>query len=309
MSRGDVQTANLFTFSGVITTPSEDVFAEALGADCPFCLKLFGLASNPDDTLKNDKTSFFKAYSSDIDTAVMKIQKCVNGVFVDKHTVIDDTYGTFKDFGVETHDDRNYISLKNIDWTQILIDFSRGEFRLIIETTSILASVITVPDCTFHYNLQTYTADLADGTVFLKTESANLIGDINDQTRVITFPDDWADGIRIPAVFGNNFSEYEEESVRYGDGFEQDLTNDQTEKYILETDRLPAEIHNFVKTNILQSNIIKATDYNTDNANRHEDTVIKRTSSYEPVWHKRVKTAKVIVEFKSAFDNLRALPC
>ncbi len=307
-TRGDVQKDTFFTIGGSANVVTGPEFAEPL-EECCVDLLLFGDLLNPTDPFKNDKTSYFEYYSNDTDTAILKLQKCENGTFVDKATITDNTYGEFSDFGDFQADNRNYISIKNIDWTAILSAFDRGKYRFIVETTNILASVTPTPDCSFTYKLDHYSAKDADGTVFIKAENSNLLGNIKDQKQVFTFPPEWMDGIRIPAIFGFNFSEYEEEQVRYDDGFLQDLTNDQTAKFLLKTDRIPAILHDYIKTNVLQANIIKMTDYNTDNPNKHVDTMVKRTSSYEPVYYPRVKNSKVEVEFKSAFDNLRELLC
>ncbi len=310
-TRGDVQNITLFTIIVASPPATSPTFKEGLTGECCVDLFLFGDNSNPTNKanpFRNDKTSYFEYYSNDTATAVMKLQKCVNGIMTDQHT-IDGTYGTFSDFGEFQSDNRKYISLKSIDWTAILLDFGEGKYRLIVETTNILASVVTVPDCSFTYTLKNYTDERADGTVFIKSEPRNVMGNIKRPSEAFTFPPEWNDGIRIPAWFGGDFSEYEEEKVRYSTGFKQDLTNDQTAKYILNTGRLPAIAHNYIKTNVLQANVIKITDYNTDNANRHTETVVKNAGGYSPNWIKRVKNATVSVEFKSAFDNLRALNC
>lgn len=311
-ARGDVQEITLFTISVATPLATGPTFKEGLTGECCVDLFLFGDNSDPANTanpFRNDKTSYLEYYSNDTDTAVMKLQKCVNGLMTDQHTVTDDTYGTFSDFGDFEADNRKYISLKSIDWTAILLAFGEGKYRLIVETTNILASVVTVPRCTFTYTLKNYSDERADGTVFIKSENIGIIGNIERPTEVFTFPPEWSDGIRIPAWFGGDTSEYEEETVLYASGFEKDLTNDQVPKYVLDTDALPSEIHNFIKTYIWQANAIKITDYNTDNSNRHTETQVKRTSEHAPNWIKRVKKATVSVEFKSAFNNLRALPC
>lgn len=311
--RGDVQTLTCFTIASETPLATGPTFADALEGECCVRLFLFGDNSNPTNTankFRNDKTSYLEYYSNDTNSAVMKIQKCSGGTFVDQHTIIDNTYGTFSDFGEFEADNRKYISIKSINWTAILLSFGEGEYRLIVETTNILASVVTVPDCSFTYSLRNYSDERANGTVFIRTEPSNVMGNINRPDEVFTYPDNWNNGIRIPAWFGSDFSDYETETVRYDiDGFEQDLTNDQIQKFRLDTDGLTSMVHNFIKTNMFQANKISMTDYNTDNANRHTETRVKMDGSYEPRWIKRVQKAGVSVDFKSALNNLRALNC
>ena len=129
--RGDVQTQILFgvgsTAKPVITVPAVQDLEE-----CCYITPVFG---NPDyiaspDPLKEGTNSYFNFYDPNAITAVtLNIQKCVGGAFVTQHTIIDDTYGTFKDLGVEIKRGLNYISIKNINWSKVLVDFGAGTYR------------------------------------------------------------------------------------------------------------------------------------------------------------------------------------
>lgn len=317
-ARGEVQTN---TFFGVIDNPDQTViqpdFAVAGVKDCCFDLPLFGDISDTDQ-FKNDRTGFFKAYDPNLISSVdIILQKCVNGTFVDVVAFIDNKYGTFSSLGTFQADGLNYISMY-MDWRQVLIDpdtlgLGEGTYRLKTDETNILASVPVQNQFTFrsevNYNLRKFNTERANNTVRFDTVTNKILGDIEDQKKTVTFPTDWLDGIRLPSRFGNNTSEYEEERVRFNDGFLQFIQDDQMENYVFETDRLPAIIHNHLKTNVFQANTIQVTDYNTNNANKHVLTEVVRTGGYEPVWDKQSKLAKVTVELKSAFDNLRKLNC
>lgn len=308
-TRGDVQTATFFTIGNTpLVFETTDVFASTSATDC--CLELPVFASLSDtDPLKNDRTSFWKPYDNSVTAVVLKLQKCVNGASVTQATISDDTYGTFIDFGTTTAGGKNFIALKSIDWTQILTDFGVGTYRLKTEETNLLASVPVQNQYSFTYKLMAYNADRVNGTVFFTTTNSAILGNINNQKETITFPDDWTDGIRIPGRFGDNKSDYEEERTRYNDGYLQVLTDDQTESYILETDRLTADVHNYFKTEILQADSIKVTDYNADNANCTINKYVKRNGEYSPTWAKGALQAKVIVEFGDAYDNQRKRNC
>lgn len=308
MARGEVHEAVMFVVS---ENPDKTILAPEKAAtgidDCCFILPLFGDTGDT-DSFKNDRTGFFRSYPLTVTAVDLLIQKCVNDTFVTQHTIVDNTYGTFSSFGTFTANGRKYVSIY-IDWTAILSAFGEGIYQIATDETNILASLSNQSQCSFAYRLQNFTADRANRTVRIDTVNNNILGDPSDQKKTTTFPTDWNDGIRIPAWFGSDTSDYEEERTRYNDGFLQFLKDDQTEKYVLDTDRMPSDVHKYLKTNVLQANTILITDYNTDNANEHVNTQVVRDGGYEPQWSKRSKLAKVSVEFKSAFDNMRKLNC
>jgi|TARA_Y100000310_G_scaffold311768_2_gene358362 hypothetical protein len=307
-ARGDVQEDIV---SLIESDPDKTVSAPPLAVstveDCCFWLPVFGDTSDTDD-FKNDRSSFIKRYPRIVSGVVMVIQKCVNGTYTDQHTIVDDTYGDFSDFGDFSIGSVNYISIY-IDWRLILTAFGEGIYRIKTLETNSLASSPVQNDYSHDYHLQDFTVDRADGTIRLNTTNAGTLGDKDSQRGTFVFPPNFQDGIRIPGRFGLNKSEYEQEYTRYRNGFKQFLQDDQTEKYTLETDRLPEEIHKFLKTDIFQASTLLVTDYNKDNANAHVNTQIIKPDSYDPVYHKTSKLYKVSVEFESAFDNMRKLNC
>lgn len=307
-ARGDVQ-EDIVTL--IESNPNNTLLAPSLAPttveDCCFFLPIFGDTSD-EDPFKNDRNSFIRRYDLLVSGVVLKIQKCVNGTYTDQHTIIDNTYGDFSDFGVFSTTRYKYISIY-MDWRLVLDAFGEGIYRIYTEETNILTSLGVQNDCSDDYELKNFTVDRADGTIRFDTINDGILGDKRDQKNTFQFPPNFQDGIRIPGWFGSDKSEYEQEYTRYRNGRQQFLKDDQTEKYILETDRLPENIHDFLKTDIFQSSTLTVTDYNKDNANTHINTQILKPDSYDPVYYKTSKLAKVTVEFESAFDNMRKLNC
>lgn len=307
-ARGDVQ-EDIVTL--IESNPDQSLLTVPLAAttveDCCFFRPIFGDTTDT-DPFKNDRSSFIRRYDGLVTGVVLIIQKCVNGAYADQHTIIDDTYGDFSDFGVFSTTRFNYISIY-VDWRLVLDAFGEGIYRIKTVETNTLASLGDQNQFSDDYFLQNFSVDRADGTIRFDTVNSGILGNKRDQKETFLFPPNFQDGIRLPGRFGDNKSEYEQEFTRYRSGFKQFLQDDQTEKYTMETDRLPENIHNFLKTDIFQASTLTVTDYNKDNANTHINTQILKPDSYEPVWHKTSKLAKVTVEFESAFDNMRKLNC
>ena len=324
-TRGDVQEKVFFSVkSDPNQVPEGPTLTTTSIQDCCYQLPLFGKTgvTAPDtDRFKNDRTAFLKAYDSAVTAVSIILQKCVDDEFTDVVTLSDSTYGDFFDFTAGNPDfeglDNSPLTYIGVymDWRQVLIDpdvlgtLGEGIYRLRTDETNILASLANQSQYSFEYNLRNFTAERANKTVRFGFENSGVLGFPKSPKERFQYPDNWLDGIRIAGRFGNNFSEYDQEYTRYNNGFEQYLQNDQREKFILETDRMPESVHNFLKSEVLQADIIEATDYNTDNANSHVETPIKKPNGYEPVWSKFSKLAKVTVEFESAYDNLRKLHC
>ena len=304
---GDVQKR---LFQMIDENPIVNVPLPPLGvtdvSDCCFELPIFGNTTDP-DPLQNDRTGFVKRYGRSTLNVPLVIQK-FEGDWLDKVTITDNTYGDYSSFGFFQYQGYKYISIY-VDWRAVLSAFDQGSYRIKTVETNILASIGLQNQYSFEYCLKEFTPALANGTVRFDTVNFGILGDILDQAKTFKYPDNYKDGIRIPAVFGKNKSEYEIETQIYRNGEKKQLTNTQTEKYVLDTYRMPADVHDFLKTSIFQSTDIFVTDYNTNNANPHVNTKIVRPDGYEPRWSGQSKLASVSLEFEDAYDNKRKLNC
>ena len=305
-SRGDVQEQVMFATSTALpfsTTPDLPAGLD----ECCYNLMLFVDVNDLSNTLRNDQTSYFKHYAQSFSGATLTIQKCVGGLFVDQHVIIDNTYGTFKDFGVEVKNNLNYISIKNILWSAVRIDFGLGEYRIVSSGTDIFANEIL--DSSFVYHVKDYSDSAIDNTVFIKVHNSGLLGSVErPQNRRVEFPDGWEDAIRIQGLFGGDSSDYEEEHTRLNDGFEEYTKHTMIPKYLLDVDRAPQNVLNFLRNEILMANRIFMTNYNT-NSLCHVNTEVRRSGNFDPERIKRVTNASVQIEFRSAFDNTYKSHC
>jgi len=308
MPRGDSQELIVKLIPSSPVAPSRAIpLAPSIVDDCCFELPIFGAVSDT-DPFKNDRTGFIRKYDRLITGVSIVIQKYENGSFVDKHTITDNSYGTFSDFGVFEANGFKYISVY-IDWRLVLIGFDAGSYRLKTIEVNSLASTADQNDYSEEYCLREFRADLADGTVVFDTVLSGTLGDIKDRSKVFEYPSGWKDSIRIPAKFGKNKSSYEQEYTEYRNGAKVFIKDVQTESFVLEIFLVPASVHDFMKTRIFQANNIYVTDYNTNNANIHVSTKIIKPDSYEPRWGIRTKMAPCVVEFEDAYNNKRHRNC
>jgi len=308
--RGDVQTQILFgvgsTAKPVITVPAVQDLEE-----CCYITPVFG---NPDyiaspDPLKEGTNSYFNFYDPNAITAVtLNIQKCVGGAFVTQHTIIDDTYGTFKDLGVEIKRGLNYISIKNINWSKVLVDFGAGTYRIYTNESTIYSGgdqhAQSLP-----YNLMAFTESAANFTVRFKIKNAGILGDAKNPRKTFEFPDDWEDELWIEGSFGDDFSELEEDYTVYNDGSEQYTKKKRIDKIMFVGDRTPQEVRTFFKNELMMADLLEVTNYANNRANEHLDTPVHGSGDFKPNYIKQSKLASFDVEFKSAFDLQEKLHC
>jgi hypothetical protein len=310
-SRGDVQEQVFLTIAPGAAVPPVIPLAASVTDDCCFNLPLFGDISDTDE-FKNDRTDFLKAYDGATTAVILKLEKNISGVWTEVVDLIDNTYGTFFALGFFTTGNLSYIGYF-MDWRQVLIDpattnvLGEGTYRIKTIETNVLLG--TINNYSFDYCLKQFSTDRADGTVFFSTDNSSILGDVNDPTKKMPYPSRWKGGIRIPGLFWKDSGSYEKEEIEYNDRKRIRLKDDQTENYEFESDRFQYDIHKYLKDIVFMGDLLLVTDYNKNNPNSHIKTPIQRDGAYEPKYFKGSKHMKVIVEFKSDYDNLRKLNC
>ncbi len=314
MSRGDGFTIKGFRITGNPSIIPSVPDAEELDlVECCYKLPLLVEAGNPavQDPKKNDKTSYFDFFDLSINAASMILAKCVNGVAVDQVTITDSTYGTFLDFGVETHDELNYISLKNINWTLIFDTFGGGEYQFRIETISVLPSTVTEPRKDFVYHLKEYTNTRANTTVFVSVFNTGNFADLRTNGRTkFTYPDNWQDGKRLNSIFGDDTDELEDTYTVFNDGFEEPIDRRLILKYKWEFDSAPQSIREYIQFVVRSAKLVEITNYQNNNPTIHDTIPVQATGGYDPEYFKQHSKAGAIIEFKHAFqDNFTFLHC
>jgi len=280
--------------------------------ECCFELPVFADLTAPDDIYRNDKHSLIGKYdSSFFGLVTIFIQKYVGGSWVDQVEIVDDTYGTNYSYGTLISSDGrlNYVGFV-ADFNLILDGFGEGSYRFRYKEIDFSTNE-TETIYPFEFCLKTYNENLVDCSVRFETYTKGIIGDVDSDLDVWDFiqvaqvlPSGWFNQWRLPkSIFGANKSSYERDFIRYSNGQEVWLQDEQVESYVWNGGFYPAILHDYIKTNILQADTILVSDYNSNNPNVIKNKSVNAASSYEPNWQYNNKKAFVDVEFIQEYQN------
>ena len=273
---------------------------------CPFYLPVFADLIGTDE-FKNDVSSVIFHYGEGVTSVVLKLEQWLDGSWFEVDTLNNNDMGTFYDLGFITDDKgRNYIGYK-IEWFKVITDHGEGIYRVKTIDTTIFGvnNQYTTPKC-----LQKYLPNRANGTVKIETITNNLRGDKNDPTDVIDFGElDWYDSIRVCGIMEFESSQYEREFTEYRNGAEKWIKNEQKPKFILKLKPVPEFVHKFIKTDVLQADEIRITDYNKTNP----DTFIKENVNHDGDYAPRIAVGSLLkmvdIKFQSGYNNMRKKRC
>jgi hypothetical protein len=264
MSDGEVFTQK---FKVLIQKPLEPVTPLDLpssrfeGVEC--CDELIVLAdAGSTDEFKNDCASFIIMQNEFVTGIVLKLEKKESGVWVEKTSLIDQTFGEFFDFGFFQNTlFENAIGI-NLDFKTILATYGEGCFRIKTEETTILAGEIN--NYSPVYTLKQYTQARADETIRLEWYNNSLMGVSERDTRLMDFKNigdvagvdqrGWKNCIRLKGIFYFSESEYTRETTKYKSGRLEKYLDEQTPIYKLDLKRYGAYIHNLLRTNEFTKN-------------------------------------------------------
>lgn len=297
---GEVQTENFNTLEfPIIPISIAGVFEDADDLDCCFELPLFADLESS-NTFRNDVTRFIRGYEESTTAVTLTLVK-ISDPSLGEIALDDDTFGEFFDFGFfEDNDGSKYISYR-IDWKSVLAAFGGGTYQIRTNETKIIGPVQNTFD--FAYCLSNFSSRAADKTLRFEFAVEALLGDRFDVKKRVAYPEGFESQIRVPGFFGKDFSEYETEQTKFIDESLSDIKMQQVEKYMIHLDLLPSEVHDFIKTEVLQADRTEITDYNRNNAKRHLSTPVMNPSEYKPKYNEINQLASVEFELDSRFDN------
>jgi hypothetical protein len=272
-----------------------------------------------DDVYRNDKHSIIGKYDINFFGLVsIFIQKNVNGTWEDKAEITDNSYGISYPYGFAGNSDFSLVYVGfEADWQSILNGFGEGSYRFRFKEIDFSLNE-TETIYPFEFCLKTYTKERADKSVRFETYTKGITGDVDSDKDIwdYTIPagisggDGWFNQWRLPSsFFGYNKSSYDREFIRYANGQEVWLQDEQIESYTWNSGHYPAILHDYIKTNILQADTILVTDYNSNNPNVIKDKAVNAASNYEPNWQYNNKKAFVDVDFVQKYQNRRKKRC
>ena len=286
--------------------------------ECCFQLPVFADLASPDDIYRNDKHSIIGKYDySFFSVVTIFIQKWNGSAWVDEVEVIDDTYGTSYNYGYFSSSDGRLLYVGFVaDFNLILDGLGEGSYRFRYKELDFNANE-TETIYPFEFCLKTYNENLVDFSVRFETYTKGITGDVDSDLDTWDFinvtnilPNGWFNQWRLPnSFFGYNKSAYQRDYIRYQNGQEVWLQDEQVESYTWNSGFYPALLHDYIKTNILQADDITATDYNSNNPNVIKNKAVNASSNYEPNWQYNNKKAFVDVDFIQEYQNRRKKRC
>lgn len=260
------------------------------------------------DPLKNDTTNFIEWYEkTGIASAKVYLCKC-DGAKIDLTAL--STYGTPYDFGFNIMPNVNYNTNGekaigyHIEWKKVLTLIGEGIYYLQFEATTLFGS-ITIKK-TPSYCLKKYTVARADGTVRIEYYLNGIIGKNENDKKVRDYlKSNWYNMHRFDGYFFYQNSQYKVDEIQYQNGFIDEVEHGQTPEYLMKIKPIPFFKHDILRTDILMSNRILVTDYNTKNIDNYYQKEVKKNGNYEPIVHPMQRQiAGVDIKFKQAFNNL-----
>ena len=306
------------TFKAIVQRPFEPVtplvLPSASFSDVECCDELVVFADSAStDAFKNDCSSFIIMQSEYITSIVLKLQKKEVGVWVDKTTITDQTFGVFFAYGFFVNSILESATGFYANWKTILATYDEGCYRIKTEETTILATEIN--NYSPVYTLKQYTPTSANKTVSIEWYNDSTIGVSERDERISDFEGigavagvdvkGWKNCIRLKGYFYYTESEYLQESTKYKSGRIEEYRNEQTPIYKLQLMPYGSFIHNLLRTQVLQSDDIFITDYNSDNIDVYKKKAVLLRSGYPPNWFiNQTSKASVQLEFNQKINNL-----
>jgi hypothetical protein len=270
--------------------------------DCCFVLPVLAKASGGDN-LTDDKSSVLFFYNVGITTALLTLQKWNGNIFADISTLTDNTYGSNYPFAFETNENNENLQGYILDWQKIIVLNGAGTYRVKSDSTTILAGANE--QFSMEYCLKEYTDFRADLTTRIEWFNSGIIGSEKDDTKTRDYGSiDWFNQVRLPeTIFGDDSNDYSREFVRYQNGEQVWLQDDNVESYNLKTGRFPSFLHKYLKYDMMQGDNIKVTNYDKDAHVDHIEKQVIPSSSYEPNYIRGTKLSNVELTFEQQFQN------
>lgn len=305
--RGQAQTIVLDFLSDKEGIASTDIFLAPNTTDCCFELPVFGemgiLAADA-EPLKNDSWPFLRRYQESITSVDMFLFRPHDPSFSDV-PLDDNTLGEFFELGFHTDETgKNYIGYK-IDWRLVLDAHGKGVYGIRADKTGLFPSLES--DFEFnnkvYFNLQNYTAQKANGTIRIEFENSFVLKDIYSQSKRIYYPENWGGQIRLNGIFTGYNSAYEKTYTKYNDEGLRTVKDEQIPQYRMRIELAPAEVHNFLRTEVMQADRIELIDYNRNNSWGHDSVRVRDPDGYEPTDTETELLMDVDVKFKDFYGT------
>lgn len=289
-------------------------FCEDL-SECIYSLPVLADPADPTNPMNNDKSEFYFYGNAAITAITMTLQKASNGIFEDKVTLIDGSYGQFVEYGKHpdfsgsafTDDYGKKYTGVFLDWLLVFNDFGAGNYRMKVQQTDIFSGVTTAYSKA-KYCLKKYNCHFTEGTIRIETLNQGLRGTLDDKAAQVDYSTGWNGQIRLRGIFKQLDPTYNKEYNQYGDGDNnayRPIIDEQVPKYKLQIKPVPGFIDWYISTNVLQADRILITDYNS--RSRHSFIQVPVKDGTFKILNEEYKNPLAVIEleFNYGLNNLR----
>lgn len=273
---------------------------------CCFCLPVLAKTTGGDN-YTNDQSAVRQGFGAFITAVDLELN--LNGRKI--ADLNNNTYGTYFAYGFHEADGIKHVGYL-IDWQSVLAAHGTGTYQVKFVTTDIN----TDNDATFSfpYKLRVYNDLWADDTVRLDFTQSQIFGNWEVPSESINLIGvNWFNQIRLPnALFGFPDTDYEKERYRQTNRVTVAVENSQERIYQLILGGLPYWVHYFLENEVLTSDSIFITDYNSTNpagAGNIIDLGIDHQGGYERDWDGEAQEVAATLEFRLRKNNLQTKFC
>lgn len=267
------------------------------------------LADATGKATQNDVSGFLWWFDSIVTAATMELKQWNGSAWITVVANLQATgsYGTPYLFGFYTNGQgQNFIGYK-MNWAAVKALIGTGSYKVTVSYTVPVFGNSTKDS--YEYCLQTYSPQLADGTVRLEYWLNGVTGDIEDDTKYKDFGTiNWYNSLRVNGYFGYPKSTYKSDDIEYNNGQRLFVEDEQEPVYKLKLQLLPFFLHEIIRTDFMMADELAITDYNSKNNATYIQKYVRKDSGYEPSWYPmQSNLASVELQFKQAFNRFRKL--
>ena len=210
----------------------------------------------------------------------------------------DNTLGTF--FPLGSFATQPLLAGFKLEWEEVLSAHGEGNYKIRIERNLVVGNDILF---TINYNLKTFTAELADNTIWIEWVHDGQIIDELDYTGI-----EWFQSIRLPGFFGNKQTEFDEEIFKDSDFKTFQIRNELTFPRLVEIGPIPSCVGDFLP-NLVQANIIQITDYNVRNHDYFLQQKVVRLSEINETTYDKERLAVYNLTFTDRTEDHIKINC
>ena len=272
-------TVNKQDFTIIRNNPNEttSIITSSSNGECCFILPALAELTTKTNDLFNDKHSVIWWFDNGFTTAILKLQKLVNGTYTDVATLNNTTYGNNFAFGfyqtIYAEKSIGYL----LDWFLVLNNLGEGDYRIKCNATQIDTTIKSY--YSFEFCLKKYTESRANKTTRLDWYKNGNSGSLTNDTRKVDYGIlNYFNSIRLPkSYFGKTQYKQEKNYTKYQNGQNVWIKDSFDIDYTLQINQIPTWLSDFISLDANVNSEMYITDYNIQNEYRYTKKAITAT--------------------------------